>query len=350
MDSHHKFYTIATRNFNNLFPMKNRLLFVALLGSANAYASCGSSFCSVNTHWDTQGLVNDDVLRVDLRYSYANANTLRSGSKKIVPAQPSGSDTEIENLRTINQMLNLDLDYSANQKWNVGLDLPLVMRDHTHTFDSSVSGPFVQQAKFTGLGDARVVGKYKFDSVEHHAGSGMSFGIKLPTGAINKTMTPPDPANPSTPYALERSSQPGTGSTDLLLGTYYHSDIENSPWGWFVSGQWQSAVSTRDDYRPGNSLNLDMGAHYAFAPALTGLLQLNTQFKNRDTGLNANPASGGHSLNLSPGLSFVVAPKTNLYSFVQVALLQYANTDPAVADTGQLTAPWSFAIGISRSY
>ncbi|MEO8342363.1 MAG: hypothetical protein ABI536_00965, partial [Gallionella sp.] len=228
----------------------------------------------MNTHWDTQGLVNDDILRIDLRYSYANADTLRSGSRKIAPPQPNGSDTEIENLRTTNQMLNLDLDYFVNTKWNAGLDVPLMMRDHTHTYDSSVFGPFVQQAKFTALGDVRMMGKYKFDSAEHHAGSGMSCGLKLPTGAINKTMTPSDPANPGTPYALERSSQPGTGSTDLLLGTYYHSDIENSPWGWFASGQWQSALSTRDNYRPGDSLNLDMGAHYAFAPALTGLLQI----------------------------------------------------------------------------
>src|SRR5450756_903974 len=141
--------------------MKTKLLFVALLVTANAYASCGSSFCSVNTHWDTQGLVNDDVLRIDLRYSYANANTLRGGSGKISAATPNGSGQgEIENMRTINQMLNLDLDYAIDQKWNVALDLPLVMRDHTHTFDSSVSGPLVQQAKFTGLGDVRVLGKY----------------------------------------------------------------------------------------------------------------------------------------------------------------------------------------------
>jgi hypothetical protein len=331
--------------------MKTKLLFVALLVTANAYASCGSSFCSVNTHWDTQGLVNDDSLRIDLRYSYANANTLRSGYGKIAAATPNGSSQgEIENMRTINQMLNLDLDYSVDQKWNVALDLPLVMRDHTHTYDYN-GGWMSQQAKFNGLGDVRVIGKYKFDSAEHHAGSGMSFGVKLPTGAINKNMNPvlADPSVPN-PYPLERSSQPGTGSTDLLLGTYYHRDTENSPWGWFVSGQLQSAVNTRDNYRPGNSLNLDMGAHYAFAPTLTGLLQLNTQFKNRDTGLNANPTSGGYSLSLSPGLSFVVAPKTNLYSFVQVALLQYANTDPADAGAGQLTAPWSFAMGISHSY
>jgi hypothetical protein len=252
-------------------------------------------------------------------------------------------------MRTINQMLNLDMDYAVNPKWNVAIDLPLVMRDHTHTFDA-VGSSFKQQARFNELGDVRLLGKYKFDSAEHHVGSGISIGIKLPTGAINKTMTPPDPADPTTPYALERSSQPGSGSTDMLLGAYYHNDIEDSPWGWFASGQFQDAVNTRDDYRPGSSFNLDLGAHYPFSPALTGLLQLNAQFKNRDTGLNANPASGGYSLNLSPGLSFVVAPKTNLYSFVQIALLQYANANAADPAEGQLTAPWSFAVGVSHSY
>jgi hypothetical protein len=330
--------------------MKTKLLLVALIGTtANAYASCGSSFCSVNTHWDTQGLVNDDTLRIDLRYSYAKADTFRSGSSKITPEAPSGSGEEIENLRTINQLLDLNVDYSVNTKWNVAVDLPFVMRDHTHTLDS-LPAPLEQQAKFNELGDMRVLGKYKFDSAEHQAGSGMSIGIKLPTGAIDQTMNPPDPADPTTPYALERSAQPGTGSTDLLLGAYYHDDIEDSPWGWFVSGEYQNAVNTRDEYRPGNTLNLDLGAHYPFAPTLTGLLQLNAQYKSRDTGLNANPASGGHSLNFSPGLSYVVAPQTSLYGFVQIALLQYANSDPAVAGSGQLTAPWSFAVGISHSY
>ena len=332
--------------------MKIKLLFATLLCAAsNSYASCGSAFCSVNTHWDTQGLANNDSLLVDLRYSYAKADTFRGGSSKIAPEAPSGSGEEIENLRTINQMLDLIVDYPVSAKWNIGLDMPFVMRDHTHTFDSlPPDAPIVQQARFNALGDMRVLGKYKFDSAGHHAGSGMMFGIKFPTGAIDKTMTPPDPADPATPYALERSAQPGTGSTDMILGAYYHNDIEDSPWGWFVSGQFQDAVKTRDEYRPGNMLTLDLGAHYPFAPTLTGLLQLNAQYKNRDTGLNANPASGGHSLNFSPGLSYVVAPKTNLYGFVQIALLQYANTDPAVPGSGQLTAPWSFALGISHNY
>jgi len=333
--------------------MKTRLLFVALLcTTASAHASCGSSFCAVNTNWDTQGLVNDEGMRIDLRYSYTNANKLRYGNSAAALAAPDGTGRgELENMRTINQMLNLDMDYAINQKWNVAFDLPLVIRDHAHTFDYA-GGSIVQQAKFNELGDTRVVGKYKFDSDDHYAGSGITFGLKLPTGAINKTMTPQDPtAPPGTPYALDRSSQPGSGSTDIILGAYYHNDSANTPWGWFASGQLQSAVSTRNDYRPGNGMNLDVGVHYAFSPALTGLLQLNTQVKEHDSGFFANTThSGGHSLNLSPGLSYAVVPKTRLYSFVQLPIVQYVNGDATNPDLRQLTAPWSFSIGISHSY
>lgn len=332
--------------------MKTRLLFTALLCATNAYASCGSTFCAVDTHWDTQGLANDDGLLIDLRYSYANANKLRYGNSAATLAAPDGSGRgELENRRTINQALDLGVDYALSDKWNVAVDLPFIMRDHTHTLDYA-GGDVVQQARFNAIGDMRVVGKYKFDSDDHHAGSGMRLGFKLPTGAIDQTMTPQDPtAPPGTPYALDRSSQPGSGSTDIILGAYYHHDSADTPWGWFASGQLQSAVSTRNDYRPGNGMNLDVGVHYAFSAALTGLLQLNTQVKQRDSGSFANMThSGGHSINLSPGLSYAVVPRTRLYGFVQLPIVQYVNGDASNPDLRQLTAPWSFSIGISHSY
>ena len=292
-------------------------------------------------------------MRVDFRYSYAKADQLRAGSSRITPEAPSGSDAEIENKRTVNQLLNVDADYTINARWNVALGIPLVMRDHTHTFDSSTDGPFTQQTKFTELGDIRVIGKYKFnlgDMESMHSGAGIRFGLKFPTGAINKTMTPPDPADPATPYKLERSAQPGTGSTDAILGTYYFNNHLDSDWGWFVSAQAQSAVATRDHFRPGNQLSLDLGMHYSLTPSLNALLQLNAQHRARDTGDNANPASGGYSWNLSPGLSYALSPKTQLYGVVQIALKQYANIDPAEAGSGQLTAPWSVAVGISHRF
>ena len=266
-----------------------------------AHASCGSSYCMVNTNWDVQGLSNDSGLQADLRYSYAKADRWMAGSSKRATEAPSGSDSEIENKRTINQQVNLNLDYAINRQWGVTLGLPFVMRDHTHTFDAA-SGAFEQQAKFSEPGDIRLLGKYKFQLANHDAGAGIRFGLKLPTGSTSKTMSPPDPNDPTTPYALERSTQPGTGSTDGILGVYYFQNAPGSGWGWFVSAQVQSAMSTKDEYRPGNDVSVDLGTHVEVAQGLNLLLQLNGQHRRRDTGANANPASGGYAVHLSPGL------------------------------------------------
>lgn len=329
--------------------MKTKLLFAALLfATSSAHAGCGSSFCAVNTHWDTQGLINDEGLRIDLRYSYAKADTPRVGSVKVAKPLPNdpllaaAPGTEVENLRTVNETLNMDLDYAFDPQWSVAADLPMVMRDHAHTL-SDVAPPFtVEQRRFSQIGDIRVLGNYKFGSGEHHAGSGVRFGLKLPTGQTNLEMAPGKP--------MERALQPGSGSTDAVLGVYYHQDMPDTPWGWFVSGQVQSAFATRNGYRPGNDVALDVGAHYAVSPTLTGLLQLNAHSKERDSGSNANLHSGGRSLNLSPGASLAVAPGTRLYGFVQLPLYQYANADPAGTPFGQLTAPWSLSLGVSHTF
>lgn len=332
--------------------MKTKLLFAALLcTTATAYASCGSSFCAMNTQWDTQGLMHDEGLRIDLRYSYARADTPRVGSSKVAkpsPTDPALLGAEVENMRTVNQSLNLDLDYAINYQWSVAVGLPVVMRDHAHQIgDPALT--IVEQNKFTELGDVRVVGNYKFDSSDRMSGSGIRFGLKLPTGKANWEFIPG--AGPA-----EGGLQPGSGSTDLILGAYYYQNAANSPYGWFVSGQLQTATKTRDDYRPGNEAALDLGMHYTLSSSLTGLLQLNANFKERDSGNGAkvNPHSGVHSLNLSPGLSFAVSPRTRLYGFVQLPIYQYANSDPNWTPgnpvIGQLTAPWSISLGISQTF
>ncbi len=327
------------------------LLAAALaLAAADAGASCGTSFCSVDTHWDTQGLTSDEGLRVDLRYSFARADRWRAGaSRKALPA-PAGSDEEIENKRTLNRLVNLEAEYTLDDRWNVGLALPLAIRDHSHTFDSSVAGPFSQSSRFSAAGDLRLLGRYKFAADRLGSGSGLRFGLKLPTGDIRERMSPPDPSAPGAPYPLERASQAGTGSTDAIIGAYYFRTLPDEGWGWFASIQAQAAFKTRDRYRPGNELKADVGLHKALSPDLTALLQLNLLHRARDGGRNANPASGGHSLGLSPGLSWLVAPQTQVYGMVQFVLRQYVNKDPADPASGQLTAPWSVAFGLSHRF
>lgn len=326
-----------------------KLALPCLLIANVAHASCGSSYCTVNTNWDVQGLAHDSGLQVDLRYTYARADRWMAGSSRRATEAPSGSDTEIENKRTINQLLNLDLDYAINPQWGVALGLPFVMRDHTHTFDAA-SGAFVQQATFSELGDIRLLGKYKFRLANHDAGAGIRFGFKLPTGSTSKTMSPPDPNDPTTPYALERSSQPGSGSTDGILGAYYFRNAPGNGWGWFVSVQLQAALSIKDDYRPGTEITFDVGTHYEVAEGLNVLLQLNARHRSRDTGANANPASGGYAWNLSPGLSYAIAPQTQVYGYVQLPIVQSVNTDPAEAASGQLAPRWSATLGVTQRF
>ncbi len=329
--------------------MKIKLLTLALLATAsNAYAGCGSSFCAVNTHWDTQGFAHDEGFQLDVRYAYARADTPRVGSSKV--AKPLATDpalvgAEVENQRTINQTLNLDLAYAISPQWGVALDVPLVMRDHSHQIgDPNPALVTTPQKSFSQLGDIRVVGNYKFADSDAQTGSGVRFGVKLPTGNTTQEMVPGTP--------MEAGLQPGSGSTDLVLGVYHHENFADSAAGWFASTQVQTAVALKNDYRPGDDMSVDVGAHYAVSPLLTGLLQVNAHHKKADggTALNSNPHTGGRSLNLSPGVSVALAPRTKLYSFIQLPLYQYANPDPKGSPYGQLTAPWSFSLGVNHSF
>ena len=329
--------------------MKIKLLTLALLATAsNAYAGCGSSFCAVNTHWDTQGLAHDEGVQLDVRYAYARADTPRVGSSKV--AKPLASDpnllgAEVENQRTINQTLNLDLAYAINSQWGVALDVPLVMRDHSHQIGDPVAAAVTTpQNSFSQLGAVRVIGNYNIAYDDALMGSGIRFGVKLPTGNTTQEMV--------AGTQMEAGLQPGSGSTDAVLGAYHHENFAASSMGWFASTQLQMAMQLKNDYRPGDEMSVDVGAHYAVSPMLTGLLQVNAQYKKADSGtaLNMNPHTGGRSLNLSPGVSVAVAPRTKLYSFVQLPLYQYANPDPKGTPYGQLTARWSFSMGVNHSF
>jgi hypothetical protein len=55
-------------------------------------------------------------------------------------------------------------------------------------------------------------------------------------------------------------------------------------------------------------------------------------------------------VNLSPGLTYALTPKTRVYGFLQKPLRQYVNTDPADPASGQLTAPWSMAMGVNHLF
>ncbi len=292
-----------------------------------AHASCGATFCSVNTQWETQGVWTEPGLRFNLRYEYTDQDQLRSGADKV---EPGGVLDTHDEIRTLNRNLQVGMDYAFNPAWAVSVQLPVVNRNHSHVHNDVP--PEFESWNLTGLGDLRVSGRYQ-TTLDNHAAAGVQFGLKLPTGKFDETN--------DLGQLAERSLQPGSGSTDALLGAYTYHQLEGDATTLFVQGLWQRPLTERDDYQPGQQLTFDVGLRYAMTRSLNAQLQLNLLWKDRDQGLSAEPDdTGGSYVFLSPGASYVLTQQMQLYGFVQLPLYQYVNGT-------QLTADWSAVVGLS---
>lgn len=315
---------------------------LSILSASGAYASCGSTACSINTNWDEHS-ASKPGLSIDLREFYSRADQLRSGSSRIT------ADTtnigEVENLRTINKITTLSADYTADEHWGVMTSIPYVTRDHNHNL-----GPYTgtvpagyESFYAQSLGDIKIVGRYRWTLNEaEHSEVGFKLGLKLNTGRRDFTLNTGVKPN-------EVTLQPGNGSTDLILGAFWNQATPGNALSWFAQGTLQSSVKHDEAFRPGNQINVDAGTRYAFSRNLSGLLQLNAQWNATDSGANAaltaalDPSSGGRYVALTPGLIYAVTVGTNLYGLLQVPLYQYVNGE-------QLTASKSVTVGINHRF
>ena len=317
---------------------------IGLFSGATAQASCGTTACSINTNWGEHGLSRPGWSG-DLRYSYSKADKLRAGSSKISvnPTDPAlDLDSEVENLRTINKLVTATLDYTHDEHWGYSLQVPYVMRDHNHSLANPTT-PGYQSFTADSVGDIKVTGRYRWTLDETtRTGMGVKFGLKLNTGKKDFVIAQSG-LKPS-----EVTLQPGNGSTDLILGLSWQQTTPGSDWSLFAQGTLQSSVSSSATFRPGNQVNIDGGTRYAINHSLSGLLQLNAQWNSADSGTSAATSagaasSGGKSVSLSPGLSYTIAPGTQIYGLLQLPLYQYVNGE-------QLTASHSITVGVNHSF
>ncbi len=151
-------------------------------------------------------------------------------------------DADALEQKTVSQTLIASLDYTFDQRWGVTATLPVVSRRHDHLADP-YGDPTPESWNFTRLGDARVVGRYRFVAADNY-NAGAQFGIVLPTG-------PYDVSNAEGVVA-ERSLQPGTGATSGVIGAYANYTAQGGAI-WFAQcssrGRWRrktiSAPATR---------------------------------------------------------------------------------------------------------
>jgi hypothetical protein len=260
-----------------------------------------------------------------------------------VSTVPAGNELERE---TLNRYLTLGVDYSPSEDWNFNLRLPYVIRTHSTygAYDPTQPLPPTSSSRSSSIGDIKLIGAFQGFLPMHNLG--VQLGVKLPTGQYGTDVKFSSGPNAGTP--LDASLQPGTGSTDVILGAYYYRPISTN-FQAFANVQFQSAVTSKQnqpgsDFRPGNTTTVSFGVRYEATPRLIPQLQLNMTHKLVDQGALADSAdTPGYVAYISPGVIVRAFGTLHAYAFAQL---------PVYSDlVGYQVFPrYTFSVGASYAF
>ncbi len=316
--------------------MTTRFLAGALLAAASgASHACSACGCTLNADWATQGLTSRTGLTADLRYDFFNQDDLRSGTGRVDRAALAlPNDQEIQQ-HTVNRIGTLTLDYGLTSDWGVTLVLPWISRSHTTIAEGDTD---ISSSRSSSVGDVRVLARYT--GLSEGQDWGLQFGLKLPTGDSHGVNFD---AGPQQGEMLDRGLQPGTGSTDLLVGAFKFGALGETA-DWFGQALLQIPVFADRAFKPGVAANLTAGVRYRGFETVVPQLQFNSRIERRETGSEADtPNSGATLVYLSPGATFNLTRKTSVYLFGQVPVYQRVNGY-------QLEPKWSVSAGVHAAF
>ena len=127
-------------------------------------------------------------------------------------------------------------EYMFNREWGMMVRIPYANRDFTTDTGAPPDGMGIQTYNSRSVGDVEVMGMYTGFSKD--MSTGVIFGLKLPSGTY-------------TAYGLDRDTQIGSGSTDLILGAYHRGLITgDNAWQYFGQMRWQQPFLYSASYNP----------------------------------------------------------------------------------------------------
>jgi hypothetical protein len=223
-----------------------------------------------------------------------------------------------------------------NRSWGIRLEIPYEER-HFVTVSNAPGGPLTD-LNFSGFGDIRIEGVYTGFSPD--LSSGLTFGLKLPTGSFTRNNAYGD---------IDRDSEIGSGSTDLLLGAYRRFNL-GADYGWsgFTQALLDVPVLTQVRYRPGTEFDVAVGAYYngwrIGRILVSPVGQLKVSVRGSDTGANATfpVASGFERLLVSPGIEFDLHP-VKVYADIELPLYEHFTGN-------QVAAPLLFRLNVAYMF
>jgi len=325
------------KNVNSrMTKLSGGLLAVVLAPGAAFACACGCGVFEVGT---SSMLPEGPGGMGFLTYALQDQNQNWSDSSK-APAANNG-DKEI---RT--DFMSAGLQYMFNGSWGVEAELPFAYRNFkTITANPNVPAGTLASVNWFSLGDIRIHAIYTGFSPD--LSSGLDLGLRLPTGSFSHENAWGD---------VDRDSEIGSGSTDILLGGFYRGNFgPNQNFGWFAQVEADLPVLTQADYRPGFELDAAAGVEYhGFSLGrlkISPLAQVIVSERTRDLGNDAaGGANGGNDgvnsgytrVLLSPGIEFHLHPLV-LYADVEVPVFEHVTGN-------QLVAPALFKVSLSYMF
>ncbi len=253
--------------------------------------------------------------------NYASQNQNQNWSNNSKAPAGNNPDKHIET-----DFITPGVQYMFNRSWGAQIELPFAYR----YFKTGDTDPV--STSWGSLGDIRLQGIYTGFSED--MSTGVNFGLKLPTGNDNY--------NPS---VVDRDTQIGSGSTDILLGGFHRGILsESHRLDWFSQAQLDVPTLIQAQYRPGMELDAAAGVDYrgwALGRAnISPVAQVLFSERTKDYGAAADsPNSGYTRVLLSPGIEFHLHPVT-IYADAELPVFQNVNGN-------QLVAPVLVKVGLS---
>jgi hypothetical protein len=283
------------------------LLFAALVFASPSDAlscACGCSVYFVGTRWM---MVTSSGTRLFFQYSYLDQSQNWSG------LQQASSDLNSDKLITTS-FYTLGMQHMVNRDWGFMVSAPLWDRYRSGIDD----GGNAFSVRHRSIGDAKVMGTYTGFSED--MSTAISFGLKLPTGRFNETL-------------LDRDTQIGTGTTDVLLSAYQMAQEQG--WGWYVQGAFVSPLGERGGYKPGNDFNAAVGIHYDGLSSSLGVVPIASivaSLRGRDSGTQADPENSGYArLFASAGVEVVLGRSVHFDFEAGLPLFSHVNGNQLVS-------------------
>lgn len=314
-----------------------RITFMAVgLFVFSIISSSACDFCQLSQGITSLGTVGGSGVRINERYTLLG--DVYKGTEKIDNtggAKEEHWTTEVTGFYALNSDFTLlaVLPYKKNVTQGVDPDT-----------GTSANG------SSTGLGDIDVFGRYTFYNA-HTLDSTTSFagllGVKFATGRTDAKM------DNGTDF-LDSHNQPGTGSTDYIIGVSFSHSISS----FSVSGNLLDVIPTKGKFGDtshqfGNILNYDLTAKYrvyptVFEPAASQIflsLGVNGELTEREKVNDVEvPNSGGNTTFLSPGVQVVVAPHWIFELSYQYAIYHNLYGDGQLGETNRVSGGLTYLL------